>query len=261
MNAEFTRVAIVGCGLIGGSIELAIRECLPGVDVVPLDRDDDLDGLRGTDLVVLATPIRQIIEILPGLRRHISTQTIVTDTGSTKAAIVEAAGDMRFVGGHPIAGAATGGREAARADLFAGRPWILTPARAAAADVTRLRQFLGRLGADVRLLDAAEHDRLLALISHLPQVTVSAAMHVIGSRAGASGLALAGSGLHDSSRLAGSPPDIWRDILLTNRTNITSAIDALITVLSSLRDDETGQALARTFESAARWKRVLDGTR
>lgn len=259
MAPDFRRVAIVGRGLIGGSIELALREREPSVDVLALDRGDDLAAVAGADLVVLSAPIMEIIRILPQLPARLSPETLVTDTGSTKAAIADAARGLRFIGGHPIAGAAAGGRPAARADLFAGRSWILTPvARALEEDVARLSGFVGCLGARVRLLDPAEHDRVFALVSHLPQLVVSAMMSAIGSQAGEEGLALAGAGLRDSSRLASSPPEIWRDIVSSNRENVATALERVIEELRALRDDETGDALQRTFERAVRWKRTLD---
>jgi prephenate dehydrogenase len=209
--------------------------------------------------VVIAAPILQIIDILPTLRPHLTPDALVTDTGSTKSVIVEAAGAMRFVGGHPIAGAAASGRSAARADLFAGRTWILTPtSEARDEDVARLSEFIALLGSQVRILDPAEHDRIFAMVSHLPQLAMSAMMSAIGAQAGEDGLRLSGAGLRDSTRLASSAPDIWSDIVRTNRTHVSAAIDALITELTALRDDESGDALRNTFESAIRWKRVLD---
>jgi prephenate dehydrogenase len=259
LATEFQRIAIIGCGLIGGSIELALRQREPSIDVVTVDRGDHINAVAGADLIVLSAPIMEIIRILPQLSRHLSSDTLVTDTGSTKAAIVNAAHDVRFIGGHPIAGAAAGGRPAARADLFAGRSWILTPvAQSREEDVARLSSFVECLGARVHLLNAAEHDRVLALVSHLPQLVVSAMMSAIGSRAGEEGLALAGAGLRDSSRLASSPPEIWRDIVSSNRENVAAALEAVITELRALRDDDTGETLQRTFDRAVRWKRTLD---
>jgi prephenate dehydrogenase len=259
VSGDFRRIAIIGCGLIGGSILLALRERQPEAEVIALDRGDDLARVRGADLVVLAVPIREIIAILPDLRPHLAPDALVTDTGSTKAAVVDAAAGLRFIGGHPIAGAAASGRNAARSDLFDGRPWILTPTSAVDEhDQARLRRLLESLGARVHVLGANEHDRLLAVVSHLPQLTVSALMYVAGACAGDDGLAVAGSGLRDSTRLASSPADIWRDIVATNRANVTAAIDALIEALSQLRDDDDGQQLQHVFESAARWKQILD---
>jgi prephenate dehydrogenase len=226
---------------------------------VAVDRGESLSMVAGADLVVLATPVLEIIRILPQLRAHVSADTVVTDTGSTKSAIAGAAGGMRFIGGHPIAGAAPSGRGAARADLFNRRTWVLTPPPdARAEDLRRLSDFIAVLGAQVRLLDPVEHDRIFALVSHLPQLAVSAMMSAIGAHAGKEGLVLSGAGLRDSTRLAASAPDIWSDIVRTNRTHIAAAIDALISELTDLRNDESGDALRSTFENAIRWKRILD---
>ena len=258
----FERIVIVGRGLIGGSIALAAAQHLPRTTVITVDRGDDIRSAAGADLVVLATPIGQILELLPVLAALSSGTTVVTDTGSTKTAIVDAAPTgMRFIGGHPIAGAAVSGVAGARADLFTGRPWILTPsATAEPADVVSLQHFVESLGARPQLLDAQEHDRLFAFLSHLPQLVVSALMDVVGSHVGADGLALAGAGLRDTTRLASSPPDIWQDVVNTNEAAVHRALDRLIERLTAIRDDRSGASLARTFESAARWRmEMVDG--
>ena len=258
LNDEWRRIAIVGRGLIGGSIELAVGSKSSPTQLIALDREDDLAGVAGADLVILSAPILENIRLLPVVHALVSPDTLITDTGSTKRAIVDRAAGMRFIGGHPVAGAAAGGR-AARADLFTGRPWILTPtADTSVEDLARLKRFVEGLGASVDLLDAAEHDRIFALVSHLPQLVVSALMDVVGSLAGERGLALAGAGLRDSTRLAASPADIWLDIVQTNDANVERALDAVIATLTALKEDAGGEKLRATFESAARWKRALD---
>lgn len=260
-RSAFHRIVVIGHGLIGGSIALAAAERIPGVEVVALDRANDISATAGADLVVLATPIAAILDLLPALASVVPATAILTDTGSTKAAIVRAADGMRFIGGHPIAGAAVSGASAARADLFAGRPWILTPPGACdPTDVARLEHFVESLGARAQRLAAEEHDRLFAFLSHLPQLVVSALMDVVGSHVGDDALALAGPGLRDTTRLATSPPDIWRDIVRTNDLQVRTALDGLISLLTTLRDDTSGEALTETFGRAARWKsRMEDG--
>jgi prephenate dehydrogenase len=166
---------------------------------------------------------------------------------------------LSFIGGHPLGGAAVGGVQHARPDLFEDRPWILTPsARSEAADLDRLSGFAAALGSRTSVMDAADHDRVLAFISHLPQLTASALMQVVGSAVGAEGIALAGGGLADTTRLASSPPDIWRDIAASNADQIGPALDALIASLVALRDDlPQGQRLETLFSAAARWRRQL----
>ena len=143
-----------------------------------------------------------------------------------------------FVGGHPIGGAEQGGFGFARPDLFRHRPWIFTPGSATpAAALDRLFEFARGLGARPSSMDAAEHDRVMAFLSHLPQLAASALMDVIGSSAGENGLRLAGRGLVDTTRLASSPPDTWRDVCATNADAIGEALDVLIDRLSELRAD------------------------
>jgi prephenate dehydrogenase len=254
-----SRVAIVGRGLIGGSIELALAQRAPSIEVVALDRGEDLAAIAGADLVVLAAPVLENISLLRAIQPHLGPSTIVTDTGSTKAAIMEGAQGLRFVGGHPIAGVAGAGRTFARADLFAGRRWILTPGHSTpAADIKTVTVLAEWCGARVELLDAVDHDRIFALVSHLPQLAVSALMHVAGTHSGEEALALAGAGLRDATRLAASPPEIWRDVIATNRDSVSKALDLLIQALVEMRDDATGEALTRIFASAAASKRRLD---
>lgn len=278
-DPPFTRIAIVGFGLIGGSIALAARTRWAGTRIVAVDREDvvasarrsraaddgsdDLSLCAGADLVVLAAPVQTNVRVLCDLPIHLSEPTIVTDVGSTKRQVADTARclpeRLQFVGGHPLAGASTGGLNAARADLFTDHPWILTPDGERQPAVGRLSRFIEGLGARVHFMTPEAHDDVIAYLSHLPQIVASALMHLVGEKTGEDGLALAGRGLRDTTRLASSPADIWRDIALTNRDNIGPAIDELIQVLGRMKSGS--DALASTFESAARWKRVLDAGR
>jgi prephenate dehydrogenase len=192
---------------------------------------------------------------------------VVTDVGSTKRQVTAAAdalpARLHFIGGHPLAGAATGGIQTARPELFAGRPWILTPGADQRETLDRLSSFITGLGAHVHLMTPAAHDSTVAYLSHLPQIAASALMHLVGERAGAEGLALAGRGLRDTTRLASSPVDIWRDIAATNQDNIDLAIDELVDILRRLKGGTPAatEALGATFDSAAHWKRVLEAAR
>ena len=283
----FRKVGIVGLGLIGGSIALAARRIWPASLVIGVDNKDVLETamrlhaidvaaddpyvLAEADLVILAAPVRQNIELLAMLDDNVTQPAMVTDVGSTKRAIVEAARGLpprfTFIGGHPLGGAARSGLDNARPDLFMGRPWLLTPAESlsrrsdAKADgdaVEKLSAFVTALGAEPRVVDVETHDRLLAFLSHLPQLTASALMNVVGNAVGPQGLGLSGKGLADTTRLASSPPEIWRDIAATNADEIGPALDALIAVLQDLRRDlPAGDRLADIFTDAARWRRTL----
>ena len=272
----FEKIGIVGLGLIGGSIALASRQIWPTSLVIGVDNKDvletamrlhaidvaadDMIVLAEADVVILAAPVRQNMELLAALDENVRTAAIVTDTGSTKRAIADAAKFLpprfTFVGGHPFAGAAKGGLEQARPDLFSKRPWLLTPTGDSQGKaVEKLSEFARALGAEPRTLSVAAHDRLLAFLSHLPQLTASALMQVVGDAVGAEGLALAGRGLTDTTRLAASPSDIWKDVAATNADEIGPALDALIRLLEELRRDlPTGEHLADVFAAARSWR-------
>ena len=275
----FDKVAIVGLGLIGGSIALAVRQHWPSALVIGVDRKavlekamvlhaidvaaDDPVVMAEADLVILAAPIDQNIKMLAELEQHVTTTAVVTDVGSTKRTTVEAAqhlpARLAFVGGHPLGGAPRGGIEHARPDLFKTRPWIFTPVgEGTASTLERLCGFATALGAEPHMMAPDEHDRLLALVSHLPQLTASALMHVVGTGAGERGLALTGRGLFDSTRLASSPPEIWREICRSNADTIGDALDALIDQLQVLRQDlESTTEMEKVFRSAADWRTRL----
>ena len=273
----FSKVGIVGLGLIGGSIALRSRELWPTSLVIAVDNKDvletamrlhaidvaadDLIVLAEADLLVLAAPVAQNISLLADLDDYVRQPAVVTDTGSTKRDIVAAARRLpprfTFIGGHPLAGAAKGGLEHARPDLFKGRPWILTPHTNRDA-LEKISAFVRALGSEPRTMQADTHDRLLAFLSHLPQLTASALMKVVGDAAGADGLALSGRGLADTTRLASSPADIWKDIAASNADQIGPALDALIAVLQDLRQDlPNGECLEQVFADANRWRDQL----
>jgi prephenate dehydrogenase len=276
----FHTIAIAGLGLIGGSIALAVREHWPSIRIVGVDEPSvlahamssgaieraaaSIDEIGSPDLIILAAPVRQNVELL----RHLASSrpstrgVVVTDVGGTKRDIVDAAAALTapfaFVGGHPIGGAERGGFGFARADLFAGRPWILTPADHTPPDVlARLQRLVVGLGARPAILGAADHDRLMAYVSHLPQLTASALMAVVGGGA-AAGLKLAGRGLVDTTRLASSPASVWRDIAASNADFVGEALDELIRSLTELRRDlDRGESLERIFTAAGRCRTDL----
>ena len=275
----FEKIAIVGLGLIGGSIALAARQIWPKGLVIGVDDKavlekamvrhaidvaaDDPVVMAGADLVVLAAPVEENVRMLGALAESVQGSAVVTDVSSTKRVVVERARvlppRLTFVGGHPLGGAPRGGIDHARPDLFRGRPWLFTPTDdAAGATLERLHEFVSALGAQPHVMTPGEHDRLLAFLSHLPQLTASVLMHVVGEHAGEAGLALSGRGLADTTRLASSPATIWRDICSTNSDEIREALDALIEELRGLREGlESEDAIDRVFESAAGWRAVL----
>jgi prephenate dehydrogenase len=242
-------VAIVGVGLIGGSFALALRRAgfrgeLLGVSSpaslqAALARGVIDEGLPleeacvRADLILLAQPILQIIAALERLAGRIRPGALVTDVGSTKQEIVAAAvrHGIPFVGGHPMAGKETRGVGSADAALFEGRPWILTPTGDDPPS-NELQRWILRIGARLRILTPDEHDHLVALSSHLPQLLSTAlAGSLDATRAGET----AGPGLHDMTRLALSSADLWRDILATNREPVAAALHLYLERLTQLR--------------------------
>ena len=274
--APFARVGIVGLGLIGGSIALALRRRSPSTRIVGVDRADvvelarsaglidesadRVDGLADVDLVILAAPIPAIRESLAALGRAQS-RAIVTDVGSTKRRIVAdalAAGLREFVGGHPMAGREQGGLGAAEAALFEGRPWFLTTGGAHADTVARLKTFVRGLGATPVEIDAERHDRTMAYVSHLPQIAATTLMAEIGSAVGPHGLACAGQGLEDMTRLASSPADLWTGILATNADFIAEAGARVAESLGRFASElEDAAAVEAKFEKANRQREIL----
>jgi prephenate dehydrogenase len=263
------RVAVVGLGLIGGSIALAARERL-GAEVLGWDAEPaataaalrrgaissgagSLAGAVATaEVVFTAVPVGRLPEVVTEVLGHASESAIVSDVGSTKRTIVEAVSDPRFVGGHPLAGAETSGVENARADLFDDSTWYLTPGGATSeAAVATIGELVQSLGASVTLLDAAQHDRLMAAVSHLPHIFANVLMsHLL-----ATGVPpVLGPSFRDATRVAGSNPGVWSAIYLDNRDEVVGAIDHAMELLAAVRDDLArgdAPALARWCERAA----------
>ena len=281
-DPPFTRIVIVGLGLIGGSIALGVRERWPAVHIAGVDRQPVLAHALGSgaidraaermadagaaDLVILAAPVRQNLALLAEAASVVAAARdplLITDVGGTKRDIVAAASTLphhvAFVGGHPIGGAERGGFGFARPDLFKNRPWLFTPdADASSPALGALYRLARGLGARPSALGAAEHDRLMANLSHLPQLAASALMEVVGAAAAADGLRLAGRGLVDTTRLASSPSAIWRDICAANADEIGGALDRLIMRLQELRDGlRDGRQIEQVFEEAGRWRAEL----
>jgi prephenate dehydrogenase len=268
-------VAIVGTGLIGSSFGLALKAAgfegrILGVSSPPalkdaLDRgaiDEALplvQAVAHADLVFLSQTIGRILETLRVIGPCLRPETLVTDAGSTKTRIVEQARrsirGAQFLGGHPMAGKEKRGAAEADATLFAGRTWILTPASAADLDTEAARELLSwirKTGAATLVLTPQEHDRVVALTSHLPQLLSTALASTLAARLTApEHLKAAGPGLADMTRLASSSYDLWKDILETNRPSVDSALEAAIGELERLRAGLNSDEVRRAFETAA----------
>jgi prephenate dehydrogenase len=265
------RIAVLGVGLIGGSIGFAARRRLEA-EVTGFDPDPEtvarateggaLDrgaatvaaACEGAEVVFCAAPVAGLAELATAALDACGPDTVVTDVGSTKRDIVAALGaDERFIGGHPLAGAETSGVENARADLFEGARWYLTPksARSSGLLYDRLQRTVAGLGARVQAIDAEAHDRLMATISHLPHVVANV---LVGQAAAeltrdSERMPEVGPSFRDTTRVAGANPAIWGDIFASNREAVAEAVDA---VAARLRD---AAALIREGErdAVAKW--------
>ena len=250
------RVTIVGLGLMGGSLALAIRHSLPEVEVIGVDYPAALaeaearraidrsftprelpQAVAESDLVFLATPIRTILALIEEAAPHMRKGAILTDMGSTKTEICNAARErvpegVHFIGGHPLTGAEGKGIAGADPFLFQNALYVLTPLEGTEGALPLLREFLRRLGAIVVELSPEEHDRIAAYVSHLPQLLAVALVNLVGREEGY--LRFAAGGFRDLTRIASSPYGIWEDILATNAPRIKEALGALLEELSRL---------------------------
>ena len=241
---------MVGTGLIGGSLGLALRKRgwhVTGADLVTdrvaraveigaLDGADSLTGgADDFDLAVIATPVAEVVE---AARAALGRARVVTDVAGVKESLVAAVGSARFVGGHPMAGSEQIGLDGADPDLFEGATWVLTPTpETEAAAFTAVREMATSLGAHVVAVTPADHDSLVAVVSHVPHLTAAALMTLAseGAEEHASMLRLAAGGFRDMTRIAAGHPGIWPDICATNRDAILGSLDGLIASLSRVR--------------------------
>lgn len=283
MNQEsplFKQVTIIGVGLIGGSLGMAIKKNRVAQEVVGLShrhtslvyalKNNAIDkafydikkAVEHADLVVMATPVNSIVTLLPTVARFLKRGCVVTDVGSTKAVIVETAEknltSAFFVGSHPLAGSEKRGAEFASPDLFQNSLCIMTPnERTNRFAEERVRALWTRLGADVKTLAPPEHDKILAYISHLPHLVAYALMGAIPSEY----LPYGAQGLKDTTRIASSSVHMWNDICMMNSKNVIHSLDELVKTLSLLRKyiiarDE--QNLFETFRKAKAKRDTLD---
>ncbi|MBM4270163.1 MAG: prephenate dehydrogenase, partial [Deltaproteobacteria bacterium] len=271
--SRFRRLGIVGVGLIGGSLGLVARREKLAEEIVGVGRSQenldtalargildrastDASVLDGADLVVLATPIGSLARMAGEIAPRLAPGAIVTDVGSVKSGVVESCtaalgARARFVGGHPIAGTETSGAQAARIDLFAGARCVLTPnATTDREALAGVRGLWESAGMDVVEMSAEEHDRILALTSHLPHVAAFAlalATRDAREAGGADPLAFAGPSFRDMTRVASSSPEMWRDILLANAASVGHGLERF-----GARLEELGRAVREGDPDALR---------
>jgi prephenate dehydrogenase len=267
-------VAIFGVGLIGGSFALAIRKAGFTGRIIGVSSDDTVraalalhvidealpaqQAAAQADLLYLSQPIHKIIDSLAELESQVKPGALITDAGSTKQAIVDRASQVisraQFLGGHPMAGRERRGVEAAEADLFQGRPYVLTPRSAVELETPAAREFMSwipKIGSLPVIMSPDQHDRTVAFTSHLPQLASTALAATLAGRAEPQS-GVYGPALPDSTRLALSSFDIWGDILDTNRHQILAALESYIAKLHEFREHLDRDAMRRHFDAAAR---------
>ena len=268
---QFSQIAIFGPGLIGGSLAMGVRqrnvcsrltiwsrnagerEAVRKLGLADLVTDDPAVAVAEADLVVLCTPPAAMLGVAAEIAPHLATNAVVSDVASVKEALVEPlttifqpeAGGLpsRYVGAHPMAGGATSGLSAARANLFEQSVCLLTPLEGkTAVDATeKVRAFWLALGARVRTLSPREHDEAVALVSHLPHVVAAALAGYVGQQPGQA-LECRGPGWRDMTRLAGGSPEMWTEILSRNRLPVTKALHGIIQSLREVQELlETGR--------------------
>jgi cyclohexadieny/prephenate dehydrogenase len=276
----FSRISILGVGLLGGSIGLALHQRAKGARIIgyghrreTLDRamqlgaideahDDPAGAVREADLVILCTPVGTFPELLRRMSPALARGAIVTDVGSTKRSVVELAEALlpptvHFVGSHPMAGSEKRGVEVARADLFDNALCITSPTGQTDPDgLERVEQFWKQLGMRITRLSPMNHDRLLAQVSHLPHALAAALVAMQPSEA----LALAGKGFMDATRIAAGDAGLWRDIFLDNRDQLEQAVNQLrhqLDEFAALLDPARADDLTTWLAAAARKREQL----
>lgn len=280
------RVTILGTGLIGGSFALALRKYTPDMHIVGWDRPDVVleakqrgalnEGLfaslepaiRRADLIYIALPIGATLDLLPEIAEHAPSHALVTDACSTKMRIEQAALELFsdedgpiFLGGHPMAGRELAGFAHADEDLFRAATYALVGAAAESHDprVSAFTKIIEKIGARPLWLGAQQHDDAVGLASHLPQLAAIALGSFLYDRLDENGLpiTLAGPGLRDSLRLAGSPYAMWRDIVLTNREVLAAALDLFARRIDDLRERLGSRELEADFDAANELYKLL----
>jgi prephenate dehydrogenase len=275
----FKQVTIIGTGLIGGSLGLALKKRRLAGRIIGCDRapvleracvcgaidagvTNSADAVRGSDLIVLATPVLAILDQIDRLAPALPSRTLVTDVGSTKLEVVKHAtmsfgktASQRFLPGHPMAGKEQAGVESADADLFEGAAWLFTPLPRQNPHAGLCGEFIAcveKLGAKVALLDPVVHDRFCAWISHLPQMISTAVAATLVDEFGVDAplLDIGGRALREMTRIAGSPYSMWRDVAITNKENLAQALQKIEQRLAHIRENLDTKQLAEEFERA-----------
>jgi len=285
---QFGVVSIVGVGLIGASLGLALKgagvvrevigvgRCSANLDQAKkmgaIDRVADLaEAVQSSQWIVLCVPVAQMRAIFTQLEPHLGSNTLITDAGSTKSDVILAAKEVlgkkvcQFIPAHPIAGGAQHGAAAARADLFQGKQTIICQLQEnSAADVALVEEFWKVLGSNIKRISAVQHDAIYAAVSHLPHILSYALMaSVLNSEDAEQKLGHAGAGFRDFTRIAASSPEMWRDICIANKQAILKELDQYLSVTGRLREmiaKEDAAGLEKVFQKASQARQKWDAS-
>jgi len=285
-EGDFKKITIIGVGLIGGSLGLALKENRPNFKIIGVDKKEVIEkaiargaidegtvnpkeGVKEADIVIIATPVKTILDLLPKISPFLKKGCLVTDTGSTKGQIVGRANqvlskDVFFVGGHPMAGSEKCGIEEANPHLFRNRTYILTPDKKSnLIAIDKIFSLIKMIGANRLVLDPFEHDRIVGAVSHLPQIIAVSLINSISELAlrgnNTNYFRAIGEGFKDMTRIASSPYKIWEDICVTNQENILKMIQEFRSYLGIIEDklkNDPG-SLKKEFQEAAKLREIL----
>jgi len=285
-ESDFKKITIIGVGLIGGSLGLALKERKPNFKIIGIDKQEIIEraitrgaidegtvnleeGIEEADIVIIATPVKTILNILTQINPFLKKGCLVTDTGSTKGQVVERANkvlskDVFFVGGHPMAGSEKCGIEEADSHLFQDRTYILTPTKKSnLIAIDKIFSLIKMIDANRLILDPLEHDRIVGAVSHLPQVIAVSLINTIGElalrRNNNNYFKAIGEGFKDMTRIASSPYKIWEDICETNQENILKMIQEFRNYLGVIEDKlkNNPSSLKEEFQKASKIRETL----
>ncbi|OFW54671.1 MAG: hypothetical protein A2163_04800 [Actinobacteria bacterium RBG_13_35_12] len=285
-ESDFKKITIIGVGLIGGSLGLALKKKNPKFKISGIDKSKIIEkaiarraidegtsnlknGIKEADVVILATPVKTILDLLPQINPFIKKGCIVTDTGSTKGQIVETADkilseDVYFIGGHPIAGSEKYGIEEADSHLFQDKTYILTPSKKSnLIALEKIFLLINTIGAKRLVLDPLEHDRVAGAISHLPQILAVSLTNMIGELSQQENnnhyFKAIGEGFKDMTRIASSPYKMWEDICETNQENILEMIQEFRNYLKAIEGKLKNNPgnLKEEFQKASKLRETL----
>jgi len=283
---SFNKISIIGVGLIGGSLGLALKGKKPNFKIVGIDKQKIIEkaiargaidkgtvnpeeGIKEADIVIIATPVKTILDLLPKISPFLKKGCLVTDTGSTKGQIVGRANqvlskDVFFVGGHPMAGSEKCGIEEANPHLFRNRTYILTPDKKSnLIAIDKIFSLIKMIGANRLVLDPFEHDRIVGAVSHLPQIIAVSLINSISELAlrgnNTNYFRAIGEGFKDMTRIASSPYKIWEDICVTNQENILKMIQEFRSYLGIIEDKLKNNpgSLKEEFQKAGKLREIL----